>query len=404
MKHLAARLALAVASVLLTLAVVEAVLRLLGYQAIYEVYSKPTVFWIEDELLGWRHEPNAAGTYVGPRPWPIEYRTPVRINSLGLRGPEIPELPDHGLRILVLGDSFVAGFEVEWDETFPALLEQGLERRLEFPVQVINAGVRGYGTDQSLLYYRSRGRELAPHLVVMVHSGNDNEDNATLHRMRRPFGKAAFALRDDGSLELVGHPIERYPLCSHWGLDESYAPARFDGLGSRAFCWIETGLADRSALFTFLAMRLRRSPGLVHGLREPFVGDPAVGAGLALASVLTGARSPGRVPISADGRSALTQAIYRDLAEAVRRDGAGFLAVIANYRTIDVEALEAQGIAVHRFVLRSRLLDADALHFENDAHFNALGHRLFAENLRPALLAAIARTRNATAPPVGNAR
>ncbi len=386
------------ASFLLTLALAEGALRLLGYSALYEVYSKPSLFWTEDALLGWRHEAGASGTYVGPRPWPIEYRTEVRINSLGLRGPEIAALPPGGFRILVLGDSLVAGFEVEWQETFPVKLEEALGRRLDFPVQVINAGVRGYGTDQAYLYYRSEGRQLDPDLVVMVHSENDAEDNATLHRMRRPFGKPAFALREDGSLELVGHPVERYPLCSQWGLDERFEPARFDGVGARSFCWLETRLADRSALFTFVTLRIRRSPGLLRGLRDLTSARVTSTPGLVPGAVLAGATARAATPVSADGRDALTLAIYRELAAAARADGAGFLAVIANYRTLDTDGLAELDIPFHRFVLRSRLLDGDALRFENDAHFNALGHRLFAENLTPALLAAIVDSRGKPTP------
>ena len=68
--------ALVVGSVAFTLGLFEAGLRLAGYQAIYDVYSKPSIFWIRDPLLGWSHDPGATGTYVGPRPWPIEFETP----------------------------------------------------------------------------------------------------------------------------------------------------------------------------------------------------------------------------------------------------------------------------------------------------------------------------------------
>ena len=35
--------------------------RLAGYQPIHDVYSKPSKFWQKDVLLGWSHEPGAAG-------------------------------------------------------------------------------------------------------------------------------------------------------------------------------------------------------------------------------------------------------------------------------------------------------------------------------------------------------
>ena len=86
---------------------------MLGYAAIYEVYSKPEILWQHDELLGWSHVPNSKEEYVGPRPWPIEFRSPVTINSAGMRGPELAPISSNDYRILNLGDSMVAGFEVE---------------------------------------------------------------------------------------------------------------------------------------------------------------------------------------------------------------------------------------------------------------------------------------------------
>ena len=62
MKRVLGRLGLVFASLLLTLGLFEIGLRLAGYEAIYEVYSKPSIFWIHDELLGWRHEPGASGS------------------------------------------------------------------------------------------------------------------------------------------------------------------------------------------------------------------------------------------------------------------------------------------------------------------------------------------------------
>ena len=64
---------------------------------------------------------------------------------------------------------------------------------------------------------------------------NEPNDNITLHRIRRPFGKPAFALGPDGSLEIRGSsPVPRYPPCSAWVLSETYEPTRVDGPGHRA--------------------------------------------------------------------------------------------------------------------------------------------------------------------------
>ncbi|HYN99004.1 MAG TPA: hypothetical protein VEU28_04965, partial [Actinomycetota bacterium] len=82
------KLLLATTSVLLTVILVEVAFRAIGYRPMYDVYSKPEAFWKSDTLLGWRLEPGSEGTFVGPRPFPILFRTPIRINSDGLRGPE----------------------------------------------------------------------------------------------------------------------------------------------------------------------------------------------------------------------------------------------------------------------------------------------------------------------------
>ena len=38
----------------------ELAVRLMGYQGMFDTYSRPSVFWIHDPLLGWVHEPNRA--------------------------------------------------------------------------------------------------------------------------------------------------------------------------------------------------------------------------------------------------------------------------------------------------------------------------------------------------------
>jgi lysophospholipase L1-like esterase len=364
------------------------------------VYSKPELFWQHDERLGWSLEPGARGRYVGPRPFPIEFDSAIEINSLGLRGPEPAPRQPGELRVLFLGDSVVAGFEVEQSETFTARLEAELRRRFPHPLAVINAGVRGYGTDQSLLWYRERGLALAPDLVVLVFSANDFDDNLSLHRARRPFGKGAFALRPSGALELVGVPVPRYELCSSWVLDAGYAPARVDGPIARAGCFFQTRLADRSALFTVLATSLARLPGLVLFLKDAtdVAGDVA-GArpgdlAVSRAALLPWpARAARRADLAGSGsgaesraarEAALTTALLQALARDVRGNGSRFLLMITprNFERLDVRALAADRIEPHAVTLSSALQPGQ-LHFQNDSHFNTLGHQVYAEGLVP---------------------
>jgi lysophospholipase L1-like esterase len=382
-------LALVLASFAVAGGLAELGLRLAGYGALYDVYSKPELFWQHDTRLGWSLEPGARGRYVGPRPFPIEFDTTVEINSLGLRGPELRRREPGELRVLFLGDSVVAGFEVEQQETFVALLEGQLQRRMGPPLHVINAGVRGYGTDQSLLWYRERGQALAADLVVLVFSANDFDDNVTLHRARRPFGKGAFALRSTGALALVGVPVPQYPLCSAWVLGPGYEPMRVDGGVSRAGCFVETRLADRSALFTFLATALGRLPGVVAFLKGAAEPEGAVAASLLPwpAGERRVAGPPGAPPepeALAAREAELTTALLQALARDVRSSQARFLLLVTPrlWERLDVRALAADRIEPH-YVTLPGTLQMSQLTFRNDAHFNVLGHRVFAEGLAP---------------------
>lgn len=378
--------------------VFELGLRAAGYEAIYAVYSKPSILWRKDPLLGWSHQPDSSGLYVGPRPWPIEFETPVRINTLGLRGSEVLALPPGGRRVLFLGDSLVAGFEVHEQETFVQRSGELLQEALGIPVQTINGGVRGYGTDQSLLYFRSRGHTLQPDLVVFIHSLNDPRNNMTLHRQRRPFGKPAFALgtgaRTD-ELELVGSPVPDYPLCAQVGLDENFRVTREDGAVSRSLCGFETRLADHSALFTFVTLRLRQNPQLLHWLRSFGVQEaygaafPRPAAAARLAASLLGVGTAHAAPPweGMKPRYALTSRLLRELAREVRASGAKLMILIrrSDLEQMDPAAIYAEGARFRQLVITDEMTRGRPIRFENDAHFNVLGHELAARLIAPEL-------------------
>ena len=407
------KLGLLAGSTLVCLLVLEVAFRIAGYQPIYSVYSKPELFWKHDARLGWVLQPGASGTYVGPRPFPIEFRTKVRINALGFRGPEVTPVPPGGRRVLLLGDSQAAGFEVAEDQTYAALTARQLSAALGAPVQVENGGIRGYATDQSLLWYEEHLRALHPDLVVFHATGNDPEDDTTLHRMRRPFGKAAFALAADDSLHPVGLPIRSYPLCSAYRLDGAFKVVRIDGGKARAFCWVQTRLADHSAFLTFLSTRIERNPRLVKALyglgtpkeqARPISAPPAAAPSpspaptppptaatpptTAAAPPSTAATVPPVVNPALDYAHRLTTTLILRMASEVRRDGARFVLLIdsADLGPLDQNALRAAGIEI---VKADEPLGADQrpFRFPNDGHLNAEGHRRMADFLAPKLAA-----------------
>ncbi|MCB9437506.1 MAG: hypothetical protein H6673_11020 [Anaerolineales bacterium] len=104
----------------------------------------------------------------------------VDFNSKGSRGPEIDyEKPDNVYRILIIGDSFVEAVQVDYEQTFYALLQAELdqystpERRYE----VVNMGRTGWGTLQEYIYYDKEGYKYDADLVISMFYINDVSDN-----------------------------------------------------------------------------------------------------------------------------------------------------------------------------------------------------------------------------------
>lgn len=369
-RRIATVIVLPTLSIGLVVALFELGLRIAGHRPIYEVYSKPTIFWQHDDLLGWSHQPDASGVYVGPRPWPIEFEANVSINSMGFRGPEFPPAHHDDWRVLVVGDSMVASFEVEYEQSFVGILQRELRQRLGDGVHVFNGGVRGYGTDQTLLAFREHADTLDPDVVVLFHSGNDRVDNTTLHNMRKPFGKPAFALSEDGDLSLVGSPVPAYPRCSEVQLSQSFQVVRADSAADRLACHAQMALFDHSALFSLVAIALRSDAALLRGLYQ--LANPVAKNRAQLAHE------------SNNFAGSLTTALVLELLEEARRRDAAF--VLTGFpdhlAQIDIARIRERGaeiVPLHAI--------ANAPHTEvrwkHDSHLNPEGHRRLSRALLP---------------------
>lgn len=103
-----------------------------------------------------------------------EFGAPVRINSHGLRSPEIGYARAPGVyRVLAIGDSWTFGFRTEERDAYPRQLERILnlrarERGDPLQFQVINAGVVGYSTAQEAAYLELEGGKYTPDLVLVA--------------------------------------------------------------------------------------------------------------------------------------------------------------------------------------------------------------------------------------------
>jgi lysophospholipase L1-like esterase len=183
--------------VLITLAVTEAVLRVLDLRYLRDGARPGYAFvYRYDADLGWAPVPNAGAEFTGSR------TVSVQNNSMGLRDIE----HDRGgkPRILFIGDSFTWGFDVEAKDRFTEILRQRMPR-----ADIVNAGVPGYGTDQEYLYLEKLWGMLKPDVVVLIFcSDNDRFDN-TSNRRYDGYYKPYLAQTRDGQWEFRGRPVPK---------------------------------------------------------------------------------------------------------------------------------------------------------------------------------------------------
>jgi len=114
--------------------------------------------------------------YLGYYPTP-NYRNGLTYhNSLGYRNKEFPLKKPPGIfRIVALGGSSTYTIEVDDNEKmFTAQLEKILKDKYGYEnVEVINAGVGGYNSWESLINLQFRVLDTDPELVIIYHGTND---------------------------------------------------------------------------------------------------------------------------------------------------------------------------------------------------------------------------------------
>lgn len=191
-----------------------------------------------DERFGWMNRPNNLGVYCCE-----ECRTPAQINSKGLRDREIAYEKGGGVfRILVLGDSFMEGYQVALRETMPKVLERKLRAAASEWIEVINGGVGGFGTDNELLFFTHEGVKYGPDLTMLaLYLGNDLIDNSRELGPLRPYMlylSKRYLVREPG-----GWIFRAYPIAAN------------NGEGAGMLEYGKAVLRDRSKLYRFLRAR-----------------------------------------------------------------------------------------------------------------------------------------------------
>ncbi|CAI4032541.1 SGNH/GDSL hydrolase family protein [Nitrospira tepida] len=103
--------------------------------------------------------------------------TPIRINSLGFRGEDFsPQKDPNSFRIICLGGSSTFGFFDRDEFTYPSILQRLLNERLhESPirVEVINAGIPHFTSDNLVSILRNELWQYSPDLITVYSAYND---------------------------------------------------------------------------------------------------------------------------------------------------------------------------------------------------------------------------------------
>jgi len=305
-----------------------------------------------------------------------QYGTTASFNSAGMRDREHgSEKPAGVYRILLFGDSFMEALQVEFEQSMPSLLEGMLSQGTGKKIEVISAGVSGWGTADQLRYLTEYGLRYQPDLVLIAMTlHNDVSDN-----MREEW----FTLRNDSLLAREVFPVtsSRYFVVQA----KAYIATRFQSYQLWRKVRHRGGMRRVGEELNKHIVELFREPpseALTRGyrltdqlLQRTDSVTRANGARLALALL------PLQVQLS-------DSAFHEFVAQAGAR--AAEMPLEKPQRLVLATALRIGAPAVDLLpAFRARTArDTTSLYMIGDGHWNAAGHRLAAETVAEGLLRA----------------
>lgn len=420
--NLLSRLALIAFGLLAPLLVLEIGVRLAGLAP--PAQPNPAI-WEPHPLFGWWHAPYSGGIFRSDF---NEFEADVRINARGLRDREIGyDNPANAFRVLSLADSFGEALQVNLDETYHKQLEARLVDSLGQPVEVLNAGVGGWGTDQEAIFYLAEGFRYQPDIVLLAFFiRNDAVNNYGPLEIERNGGsqqKQFFTLAADGSL--LPPPLEAEAANTQSAArlqNPQSAPAQQAALKDNPPPLL--GVADTlwrwSALYRFIVPYLRDIPPVLQTLGP---------GGILGGEAVIRARHPTTpVPFFVyqappderfEAAWTLTEAIIARLRHEVESRGSQLVvALVAAPEQVYPDQwaqtvarnpamqslrwdLDAPNRRLNQFLTRQNIAHLDLLpifreaaaqpnapplHFRHDQHWTPAGHRLAAEAIHRFLL------------------
>ena len=146
----------------LRFALFVSVLGVLSLEGLVRILSQPAI-----ERDGARLPPDPDLLWRQPLGERENHGTRIRINSLGMRGPEVEDKDSGECRVVSVGDSSVFGFLVAESESYTAVACQNQD------CQPMLLASPGYSTVQSLVWLERVGQTLQPDWIVIGNLWSD---------------------------------------------------------------------------------------------------------------------------------------------------------------------------------------------------------------------------------------
>lgn len=166
MRDRSANILLVIGSTILCFLLLEAILRIAGYNPLGDLLNGRELILRKSENPTMRYEltPNSRG---------VAWNAPVAINSHGFRDYEYDLVkPDGVYRIGIIGDSITFGNSLELEETYSKRLEKLFEQH-GAAVEVLNLGVGGYDSAQEVALLEKIGLQFDLDEVIVGYCMND---------------------------------------------------------------------------------------------------------------------------------------------------------------------------------------------------------------------------------------
>ena len=345
-RTLALRVGVALVSLAIGAGVVE-----LAVRAALDVYRC-------DPQMGWTFQHDRSGLKLNRE---TNSLNTVQLNRHGFRGPDRElEKPAGVHRTLVLGDSFTAGLHVAQADSYPARLEENLNRKNKAGTrfEIINAGVPGYSTAQELAFFREIGWKHNPDLVVLaLYLGNDISNNSLraipCHYLVSVCGRPYYEMRE-GRLVSIDEGRPQRVQSESW-LDRL--------LG---FSLVYRNLIQRS---TMPVSNEAPEGQVVYGIESKTRGFPAWVTTMELLLQIKEAVELYRIPFVVLVASTQPEVVVSPMTGSMRLLRLELLSFLEHHGIAYVEPL--------RGLLESQE-DGRSPYYEGDHHWNEVGHAIAA--------------------------